>query len=77
MMDHYPPRIKFCLFNPQRKEALALTELIIDLPTTTPGETVNDHLIDEHHFKITTNEPWYIDIADYLKTHKFSPSPVS
>ena len=57
---------------PKSKKGLVLTELISELPTDTQDPPINDALLDEHLFAITTDDPWYSDIITYLRTQKFA-----
>ena len=58
---------------PKSKKALALTELISELPTRACDPLVNDELPNEYLFVITMDDPWYRDILTYLRTQKFTP----
>lgn len=67
-MDCYSPRIRSRIFHP--KKVLALAEFIVNLPTGKIDPVINETLLVEHIFIITTDDSWYGYILTYLCTHR-------
>ena len=57
---------------PKSKKFLSLSELIYEFPTGTGDPLINDDLLNENLFSITSDDPWYGDILTYLRTQKFA-----
>lgn len=60
-------------FTPKSNKGLYLAKFIFEFPTSAPDLPVNDELLDEHLFSITSDDPWYGNILTYFQIHKFAP----
>jgi len=58
---------------PKRKKALAIVELITDLPSSTRDPPLNEQMTNEHVFHISSSNEWYSDILTYLHAKQFGP----
>ena len=59
---------------PKSTKALALAQLITNLPSFLPAPPISEELPNSHLFTISSNDPWYGDILLYLRTQKFQPT---
>ena len=48
----------------------AVVDFLSRLDTSDEGTPIEDSFSDEYMFSISTNTPWYADIANYLATRK-------
>lgn len=53
-------------------------DIMVDFLSRMKNDNINtrviDHFPDEYIFAISTKNPWFADIANYLATGKFPPS---
>ena len=54
-------------------KSLVFAELMCDLPRTDTKTVVEEPIVDESLFLISTLDPWYGDIIVYLQTQSFRP----
>ena len=59
-------------YTPKTKKGLDLEEFVVDLSKSKIDMPINDTLLDEHLFIISTNDTWYKDILTYLHIHKLA-----
>jgi hypothetical protein len=48
-----------------------VADFLSRLTIPTKGGMIDDHFPDEHLFAISTQTPWFVDIANYLTTGRF------
>lgn len=58
---------------PKRKNAPIVVEFITGLPIETQRSLINDALLDENLFLVSTDDPWYSDILLLSRNQKFKP----
>lgn len=58
---------------PKSMKALAIVEMITDLPSGTRDPPLDEQLTNEHLFHISSSNEWYGDILTYVRMQKFEP----
>ena len=56
------------------KKSLVFVELLCSLPSPSAPSLLEDHILDETLFLISTLDPWYGDIIVYLQMSSFGPT---
>eukprot|EP00253_Pinus_taeda_P016803 PITA_16803 len=66
-------RFRHYILLPKSKKSLVFVELLCSLPSTAASSQIEESILDETLFLISTLDPWYGDIIVYLQTSSFRP----